>query len=246
VPASCANLQPGAVVAAGPPRPVVHAQRFIRGRACTDRNAPPPQAAPDPVLPPEDRFGPPDERPHQDRKKPKHPNAAPTKAPAPDDANDLAPARPDGTDFRQDMDVYPGGVVRPAHAVRADRSAVRQALRPVVDPTPPPVVMMAPQQAGPGQGVPPGTNADVVTPPNPNPAPTIHALLPQQEPQSAAAAQPSDLPFCDQVAALPDTGSHSRFYLRTGVLLTGAGAALVAAAVYVRRRISDPQWYLND
>jgi hypothetical protein len=250
VPASCSNVPGGTEMAVGPPHPYLYAQRLFRGKLCIDRNAAaeeqrqeqeeglPPQPALPPVVRP---VLPHDLHPHHDRKKHKHLSTPPTVAPT----GDAADADPSDDGFR-DLDVHPGGTVHPASVQRADRGEPRQPLHRLVDPTPPPVVMMAPDQAGPGQGVPPGASANVVLPPNPTPAPTIQAFLPQQEPQVGAGVpgQAPNLPFCDQLA-LPDAGSHSPRFLRMGLMMSGVGASLVTAAVYVRRRVRDPQWFMD-
>jgi hypothetical protein len=116
---------------------------------------------------------------------------------------------------------------------RANRSEVRYPLHRIVGPTPPPVVMVAPDQ--PGGGVRPGDDAVVVVPPDANPQPTIQGLLPQQQPSDAVSNQQPD---CNQVdaAALPGTGGHSKPILKIAASSMGIGSALVAGALYWRRK----------
>lgn len=106
---------------------------------------------------------------------------------------------------------------------KADRSYRRPPLRPAVEPTPP-VVLVPPGDTGATAPVPGSAEARILfTSPNPSPAPTVRALLPESVDQ---------LPYCDD---LPRTGGDSMPLLRMALLTLGLGSALLAGAFYWRR-----------
>jgi len=86
----------------------------------------------------------------------------------------------------------------------------------------------------------------IMLPPNPNPQPTLQALLPEQQQPGMVAAPPTD-PDDDCVLAdssdLPGTGAHSKPILRIGLMVLGVGIALVFGATYWRRHAPTGLWF---
>ncbi|MGQ0845343.1 MAG: hypothetical protein ACT4QF_14545 [Sporichthyaceae bacterium] len=108
---------------------------------------------------------------------------------------------------------------------RADRSHHRLPLLPApIDPTPP-VVVVPPGDRTSTARVPGAPDERILlTSPNPSPAPTLQALIPDEP-----------LPYCEDLALLPHAGGNSFGLLRLALATVGLGAALLAGAVFWRR-----------
>jgi hypothetical protein len=86
-------------------------------------------------------------------------------------------------------------------------------------------------------------------PPDPNPQPTLQALLPQQQPGATVTPPQQPTPDCIVTASgddLPGTGAHSKPLLRVGLMSVGIGAALVFGTLYWRRKTSHGQWFVGS
>ncbi len=127
--------------------------------------------------------------------------------------------RPDGPPDPEQLE-GPG----PQQPDRADRSYQRRALRTAVEPTPP-VIVVPPGDRGSTARVPGAPDERLLlTSPNPSPAPTIQALIPE-----------APLPYCEDLD-LPHTGAGGfSVLLRLALLTLGLGTALIAGAMYWRR-----------